>query len=252
MDLTPPLRGAAEAGLDAHLRKLRARDEVSKEEESAIRGMIADTRKFEPHTVLVREGEELHQSILVVDGWLARTKDNRKGDRQILELHIAGDFADLHGFTLKCLDHSLTALTPTEVALVPHARVRQLIDQHPHLSRLYWFSTNLDAAIQRQWTFALGRLSARARMAHLFCEFFVRLQIIGRTQEEGFELPLTQSQLSECLGLTPVHVNRTLQSLRVQGLVELEGRRLSILDATRLRHVAEFDPDYLYLERRPR
>jgi CRP-like cAMP-binding protein len=235
--------------IETHLRKARIRAALSAKEEAAIENLISETRQVRTNATIVRHGEILKHSILLLDGWLARTRDTSKGERQILELHVAGDFADLHGFTLKYLDHDLVALTPSRIALAPHESVHRLVEQHPRLARLYWLMTNIDAAIQREWTFSMARRSATARLAHLFCELFERLQIADRVQGDSYDLPLTQGELSECVGLTPVHVNRTLQSLRSSGLITLEARRLTILDHGGLRAIAEFDPEYLYMKR---
>jgi CRP-like cAMP-binding protein len=248
VEVMASVRDPIGAGLEAHFRKLRARDEVSAAEEKAIRTVFVETREVPAHAVVVRRGQELSQSILLLDGWLARAQNTRKGARQILEVHLPGDFVDLHGFTLKRLDHDLIALTPATIAIAPYDRIRQLIDNYPHLARLYWLTTNIDAAIQRQWTFAMSRLPALARMARFFCELFLRLQVIDRATNNGFNFCLTQPQLGECLGLSAVHVNRTLQSLRSRGLVQLDNRYLTIVDGVQLRDLGEFSPDYLYLD----
>ena len=133
---------------------------------------------------------------------------------------------------------------------MPHRKVAQIIERFPRLARAFWFSTNIHAAITRELALSLGQRTALARMAHLFCELRYRLDLVGRTRTDGYELPLTQRELSECLGMTVVHVNRTLQALRGSGLVEFENRRVSILDRRGLEGVAEFDPSYLYLDRR--
>jgi CRP-like cAMP-binding protein len=126
-----------------------------------------------------------------------------------------------------------------------------MTERYPRLTRIYWFLTNLDAAIHREWSLSLGQRSAISRMAHLFCEMQVRLEIIGRTDGNSYDFPLTQRELAECLGLTVVHANRTLQELRRRRLVEFSSRRLTILDRDGLCGLAEFDPSYLYLEKRP-
>jgi CRP-like cAMP-binding protein len=135
--------------------------------------------------------------------------------------------------------------------VVPHERLQELTERFPRLGRIYWFVTNIDAAIHREWALSLGQRSAIARMAHLFCEMHARLDAVGRTDGERYEFPLTQRELSECLGLTVVHANRTIQELRRRGLVELENRQLTIRNRRGLEGVAEFDPAYLYLDRRP-
>lgn len=237
--------------ISVHLKKLRKRTEISADEERAIRDAVAETRRLPADEVVVRAGEELNSSLMLLDGWMARSKDLQSGERQMTELHIAGDFPDLHGFTLKRLDHDVLTLTECRIAVVPHDRLKELTERHPHLGRVYWDQTNIDAAIHREWTLSLGQRSAISRMAHLFCEIYVRLEVVGRADHNICELPLTQRELSECLGLTVVHANRTLQELRRRGLVELENRVLTILDRRGLEGVAEFDPAYLYLERRP-
>jgi len=237
--------------ITAHLKKLRKRTEISPEEERVLRSLIVESRRIPADRILIRAGEELTNSVFLLDGWMARSKDMATGERQVTELHITGDFPDLHGFTLKRLDHDIVTLSECTIGLVPHERLLEVTRDYPHLTRVFWFSTNVDAAITRELALSLGQRSAIARMAHLFCELYVRLDVVGRTKGNRYEFPLTQRELSECLGLTVVHVNRTLQELRRKGLVEFENRHLTILDRLGLEGIAEFDPNYLYLERRP-
>jgi CRP-like cAMP-binding protein len=235
--------------IELHLKKLRRRDNISAEEEQAIRGLVSHTVQMPADKVLVRAGERVKESTILLKGWAARAKDLPSGHRQFAEIHVAGDFVDLHSFTLKRLDHDVISLTPCVLGAVPHERLKEMTERLPHLTRVYWFATNLDAAIHREWALSLGRRSAISRMAHLFCELLIRLEIVGLTSGNSYEFPLTQVELGESLGLTAVHVNRTLQELRRMGLIELESRRMSILDLDRLKAVAEFDDSYLYLEK---
>lgn len=236
----------------SHIQKLRRRHDISAAEESAIGSAVTEVRRLRAHQTVIRSGQRLNESTLLVEGWLARVKDLRSGVRQFTELHVSGDFADLHSFTLKRLEHDVVSLTPCTVAIVPHDRLREITEKFPHLGRVYWFQTNLDAAIHREWTVSMARRSAIARMAHLLCEMCERLDIIGRVQQGRFAFPLTQSDLAECLGLTSVHVNRTLQELRKRGLIRLENREAELLDPPALQELAEFDPSYLYLEKQGR
>ena len=238
--------------IDALLSKLRARDRLSAEEEAAVRDAIGEVREVPADRTIIRSGDELSSSTLLIEGLLCRYKDLRDGSRQICELHVAGDFADLHSFTLKRLDHNIMTLTPCRIALAPHARLEAITRDFPHLTRLFWFSTNLDAAIHREWMLSLGRRSALARVAHFFCEMQVRLGLVGLADAGGYALALTQTDLAECLGLTPIHVNRTLKQLREKGLVEFRRGRVTIGDRDGLRRIAEFDPAYLHLEQRDR
>lgn len=237
--------------ISVHLKKLKRRIEISSDEERALRSVISETRRVGPDQILIRGGQELNVSLLLIDGWLARSKDLPGGQRQVTQLHVAGDFADLHSFTLKCLDHDVMTLSDCIIGVAPHERIKELTENFPKIARYYWFSTNVDAAITRELALSLGQRSAISRMAHLFCELHVRLDAVGHARDDGFDFPLTQRELSECLGLTVVHVNRTIQELRRRGLVELENRQLTILDKRGLEGVAEFDPSYLYLDRAP-
>jgi CRP-like cAMP-binding protein len=238
--------------IEKHLMKLRARDEVSAEEEQAIRSLVSHTIDLPADEIFIHAGRDLSESTLLLDGWMARAKDLQSGQRQLAELQIAGDFVDLHGFTLKRLDHDILTLSPCRVAVVPHDRLKDVTERFPHLTRLFWLMTNIDAAIQREWTLSLGRRTAISRMAQLFCELRLRLGVIGQVNAESYDFPLTQVELGECLGLTAVHVNRTIQELRRNRIVQLEHRRVTILDVKALESIAEFDRRYLYLEKRPR
>jgi CRP-like cAMP-binding protein len=251
--MDPALTASADADpLALHLMRLRARDHIEAEEEAAIRRIVREYRDISADEVFIREGEELTSSTILIEGIMCRYKDLRGGERQITELHVAGDFVDLHSFTLKRLDHDVMALSPSRVAIVPHERLADLTAAYPHLARVYWFSTNLDAAIHREWQLSLGRRSAVSRLAHIFCELEVRLGLVGLTEGGSYALPVTQMDLSECLGLTPVHLNRVLQELRADGLLEFRSGRVTIRDRVRLERLAEFDPNYLYLEKRSR
>jgi CRP-like cAMP-binding protein len=238
--------------IERHLVKLRARDDISDAEEQAIRSAVADIEAYPSDRTFIRRGATLEHSTLLLDGFMCRYKDLSEGQRQITELHVGGDFADLHSFTLKRLDHNVMTLTPCRVALIPHERLRAITQEFPHLTRVYWFATNLDAAIHREWEVSLGRRTALSRLANLLCELHVRLGIVGLADDSGYELPLTQTDVAECLGLTSVHVNRMLKELRERGLADFRAGRVVLLDLDGLRSVAEFDPLYLYLEKRSR
>ena len=235
-----------------HLLKLRARDEISAEEEQAIRGAVAEIREFPADKTVIEANRPLTVSTLLLEGLMCRYKDLSEGQRQITELHVPGDFVDLHSFTLKHLDHAILTLTRCKVAIVPHANLDRITERYPHLTRVLWFTTNLDACIAREGEVSLGRRNAIQRTAHLFCELRVRLGIVGLTDGNSYALDVTQIELAECLGLTAVHVNRVLKELRERGLMEFRGGRVTITDFAELERVADFDSNYLYLRREPR
>lgn len=243
---------ASLTGVTALAMKLRARDTLSPEEEQVLRDAVGEIREIRPGHVIVRSGDQLDVSVLLERGIVARYKDLADGERQIQELHIIGDFVDLHGFLLKRLDHNIGAVSACRIALVPHSRLTRITEQHPHLARLLWFSTVLDASIQRETILSVGRRSAIARIAHLVCELSIRLGIIGLGDRHGFPLPIKQMDIADATGLTSVHVNRMLKQLRDEEMMTFRNGLVTIHNWDRLAEVAEFDPIYLHLERFPR
>ena len=242
----------AEEAVAGLVRKLRARDVISRQEEEVLAAAVSEIQEARPGKILVRAGVSLSECKLLVEGMVCRYKELHEGQRQILELHVSGDFVDLHSFPLKRLEHNIAALTPVRIAIVPHDRLKRLTEEHPHLARLLWFSTLLDAAIHREWILSIGRRSALARVAHLLCELYVRMDVIGLAPDQCYPLPLTQADLADATGLTAVHVNRMLRKLRDESLLTFRNGKVAIHDWGGLIRTAEFDPAYLYLERRPR
>src|SRR5687768_8880993 len=250
--MTRPTDGECDAALATLMFKLRARDRISDDEAAILRDSIAEIIELPPGKVLVRAGVELSVCTLLFDGIVGRYKDLADGQRQIMELHVTGDFLDLHSFLLKRLEHNVGSMTPVRMAIVPHEAIRKITEEQPHLTRILWFSTLLDAAIHREKILTVGRRSAVARLAHLFCELAVRLGIVGKADETGYRLDLTQTDLADVTGLTAIHVNRMLKKLRDGGLMTFRGGEVVIHDWEGLQRIAEFDPAYLFLERRPR
>ncbi|MEA3061191.1 MAG: hypothetical protein QOJ94_972 [Sphingomonadales bacterium] len=250
--MTEPADQGVERALEALLLKLRARDVVNEAEQEVLRGAIARTGELAAGRPLVRPQVTLSESILLFEGLVCRYKDLAGGERQIMELHVPGDFVDLHGFLLKRLDHTVGTLTPVRYAVVPHDALRMITETQPHLARILWFSTLVDAAIHREQIVSVGRRTALSRIAHLLCELNVRLNIVGLADSDGYALPLTQADVADATGLTSVHVNRMLRKLRNDDLLTFRNGRVTIHDWDGLQRVAEFDPTYLHLERRPR
>src|SRR3569623_1017144 len=196
----------------------------------------------------MREQVPLTQCTLLLDGFVERYKDMADGRRQILAIHVPGDFVDLHSYPLKKLEHSVAALTPIRVAFMPHSAVRALTETSATLTELLWRSTLVDAAINREWIVSIGARGAAVRLAHLFCEKNVRLQRIGLSDGKQFVFPVTQIDLADATGLTAVHANRMLRQLREDGLVEFRGGHVRIADWDALRRFAGFDTGYLFID----
>jgi CRP-like cAMP-binding protein len=220
---------------------------ISEAERRMLEESVERSATFRARQVIVRENVPANQCTLVTEGFVERFKDTEDGRRQILAIHLPGDFVDLHSYPLKKLEHSVAAITACKVTFVPHAAIRALTEKSPVLTELLWRSTMIDAAVNREWIVSLGTRSAAVRLAHLFCELFVRMERLGMTSGNRFALPMTQIDLGDATGLTAVHVNRMLRKLRNAGLVEARQGEIEILDWPALRDFAGFDPNYLYL-----
>lgn len=242
-----------ERGVDDWIRNIRRRDStLSHEEEDALRGVLSELITPAADVDVVREHDRQTRSHLLLEGWAGRYINLADGRRQIVAIHVPGDFVDLHSFPLQIMDHSVATFTPCRIALAPHDRLRAVTIAHPHLARLMWLSTLIDASILRQWLVGAGKRSALEQTAHLFCELYVRLQLTGRTEGQTFIFPLSQAELADCMGLSAVHANRVLQELRATGVIAWRGRHVEIVNWPSLQALAEFDPIYLNLVDSPR
>ena len=226
---------------------LSRRDRLSDEEMSLVGSLPIRRETFRNGSQIIAEDSRPGESCMVLRGFAGRSHYMKDGGRQITALHVPGDFVDLHAYLLKVMDHGVVAIGPCEVGFVPYGSVRRLTEENHHLGRLFWLSTVIDGAIQRAWITCLGRLSAEQRMAHLFCEIYLRLEAAGVASGNQFAFPLTQAQVADLLGLSVVHINRRLQELRSTGLVDWRNGMISIRDFDQLADLADFDPTYLSL-----
>ena len=233
-------------------RKLRSFDEVTDAEVRVLEQTMRGTRHFEAGQELVSAEDRPSHSTMIVEGWAARARTLESGARQITAIHVPGDFVDLHSFLLHKMDHSVVALSPCRAAIAPHERLKRITQEQSHLTRLLWLNTLVDAGIHRNWIVGMGRLSSAGHMAQLFCELYVRLKAVDLARDFEFEMPLTQPVLADALGLSLVHVSRTLRELRSEKLVDWRARNVKILDWDRLTAVAQFEPTYLSLTPEPR
>ncbi|MGF7147350.1 CRP-like cAMP-binding protein [Sphingomonas zeicaulis] len=220
-------------------------------ERRVLEDAIIEVKTVSPRTTLASVGEPLSHSTLLVEGIMSRHIDDRNGLRQLVAIHVPGDFVDLHAFPLRVLDHDVGTMTAATVAIVPHRRLDSIMRDMPDLARKLWFSTLLDAAIHRAWLFRLGRLDAVGRVAHFLCETNVRLMAAGLSDGRRFALGLTQADLSEICGLTPVHINRVMRQLREDGMCVFRSSLVEVQSPERLAVRGQFDPAYLYFETPP-
>jgi CRP-like cAMP-binding protein len=212
-----------------------------------IEGRIRDVARGED---LLREGDRPTEAVVVIAGLLQRYTVSPQGRRQIHSVYIAADTPSLETLHLDTMDNALGALAPSRVGLVPHAELHRVMDARPKLRDLIWRETLVQAALFREWLMRNSQMLAHARIAHFFCEIMARARAAGLTDGKAFDLPMTQEDLADVLGMTAVHVNRTLGLLRAGNLAEYRGGRLALLDRQGLADAAEFDPAYLHLRKR--
>jgi len=205
-------------------------------------------KKVERHGYIVRERETTTHSCVMLSGYAMRHKIVMGGARQIVAVHMKGDLVDLQNSFLGVADHSVQVLTDSEVALIPREAVKKLGFERPNVGMAMWHDTLVDGSVFREWIANVGRRDAHARIAHLLCEFSLRLKVAGLGAETDYELPMTQEQLADCVGLTPVHVNRTLKALEAANLIARKSSRGIIIgDWKKLAEAGDFDSNYLHL-----
>lgn len=206
-----------------------------------------ELRTVEANSVFVPEGARGNAIHVLLDGWAARFKMLDNGSRQVPALRLAGDICNLDALYLDRMDCGTVSLTRCTVAAIPREGLLALIDRRPGVRAAIGRMAAVDNGVSAQWTVCLGRRSARERLAHLLCELQARLRAVGASGDDGFALPLTQEEIADVLGLTAVHVNRTLQTLRGSGLIRLKDQRLQVPDVQALQELAGFDARYLHL-----
>lgn len=244
---------SADAAHPLHLlvRRLQANHDLSPEDRAAVLGLPFKLRMLEPATYTVREGDQPRTCCILVSGFAFRQKITGDGARQIIALHIPGEAMDFQNLFLNVSDHNVQMLTRGTVAEVQLPALQDLALNRPAVGRAILITTLIEASIFREWVLNVGRRDSRSRMAHLLCEFAVRLDGQGLTTDDhGYELPMTQEQLADATGLTPVHVNRVLKALEAEGLIVRNRRNIGFPDWKALRDVGDFNQRYLHLRER--
>jgi len=232
--------------LGAVVRRWSKHAKLSRDDVEALLSLPFTRKTFGKDAYIVREGQKAVECCLLLRGLAFRQKLLRDGSRQIISFHIPTEFVDLQNSLLGVADHSVQSLFRAECALIPRDALTRVADEHPALRMAMWVDTLIDASIFREWVVNVGRRDSRARIAHLLCELILRLQRIGAGHDGQYDFPMTQEQLADATGLTAVHTNRTLQSLRKDGLIQLTAKSLTVLDWEGLREVGDFDELYLH------
>jgi len=212
----------------------------------ALQAVTVETRTFAAKADLIREGDRPGPVFVMLEGWSFRYKVLPNGTRQITAFLMPGDCCDLHIGLLAEMDHSIRTITKSEVATIERERMDALMDAHPRIARAMYISQLIDEGIMRAWITSMGRRSSIERAAHLICELYLRAYNIGLTSDSGLALPLSQLLLADALGMTPVHLNRVLQDLKLQGAMTLQRGTLFVVDPVKLVRIAGFDENYLH------
>jgi CRP-like cAMP-binding protein len=233
--------------LELMARKLSVHAHLSGNDRAALLGLPFTYRELDAGSYLVREGETPDQCAVLISGYGFRQKLTGNGTRQIVSIHLPGDPLDLQHLFLDVADHNVQILTRAEVAIIPRDALRSISKTSPAIGHAILVNILVDASIFREWVLNIGRRSARSRLAHLLCEFAARLDAIHLSGTAGYQLPMTQEQLGDALGLTPVHINRTLKALDSEGLITRHRRHVTFPDPSALRGLADFNPRYLHL-----
>lgn len=231
-------------------RRLEELTPLTDEDRSELARLCSQsTHTIAPKRDLIREGEEPRSVYLILEGWACLYRTLENGRRQIVDFAIPGDLCDLNVFILDAMDHSIEAITRLRVAEIGRQVLHHVVTTYPNITTALWCQELVSKSIHREWIVNVAQRSAQQRIAHLFCEMYLRLESVGLTHGFSCDFPPTQSQLADATGMTSVHVNRSLQELRRSGLVEFQRQRLTIPNMLALQHAGLFNPEYLHHRR---
>lgn len=228
------------------IRKLRTAGTLDQADLDLLDGLTKDVREFGARRDIIREGEKPDHVHLMLEGWSCRYQVLPDGGKQVTAFLVPGDFCDVHITMFGEMDHSIGTLNAAKVAFIARDLMFKLIER-PAIARALWWASLVDEAVLRAWIVNLGRRDSFERIAHLVCELHARLRNVGLADNNEFDLPLTQEDLSDALGLSQVHVNRVLKRLRAEGVMTFKRQQIAILDIRKLQSIAGFDASYLHL-----
>ena len=232
---------------NALTRKLESYEPLSPEDRHALDALVPKVRQVGARVDLIREGDEPENVLLILDGFACRYKVLPDGQRQIMAYLVPGDFCDLNVFILDQMDHNIGTISQCQVVDIPRKAIDEISTRHPSVTRAFLWCALVDGAVLREWLVNMGVRPPNQRIAHLFCELHSRLEVVGRVADDSYAFPFTQTEIAETMGLSNVHVNRTIRELKALNLIRIKGRVLTILDVERLKDYCRFTPNYLHL-----
>ena len=229
------------------IRKLESNFKLTYEEKLALQEVPIQIADIKSNQDFVKIGDRPSQCCVVLEGFSCVYKLTSEGKRQIMALHVPGDIPDLQSLHLDIIDINIASISACKLGYVQHDDLHRLFKRHPRLNDAFWRQTLVDAAIFREWLLNIGQREAYTRIAHIICEILLRLKAVGLVEDETFTMPVTQAELADATGMTPVHMNRVLQTLRTDGLISGKRNQMHIPDWQKLVEAGEFDPIYLHL-----
>jgi CRP-like cAMP-binding protein len=229
------------------LQKLASQSTLAEDETEALLALPYSLAHLKRGEFIVREGARATHCCVLLSGFAHRSKVTGEGDRQILSVHLRGDLVDLQNSNIEIADHSVEALTDADVAFIARQDIIDIAARYPNVARALWKETVIDGSITREWLLNVGHRDARQRISHLLCELALRQEAAGICSEPQYEWPMIQEQIGDAMGLTSVHVNRTMQGLRAEGLLRTTGRKMTILNWLGLQSAGDFSPAYLHM-----
>lgn len=222
--------------------------EVTEFDKSLLRRLKIRPKRLVADEIVLEQGETAEHCVIVQSGMLAACQDLPNNKRQIVSAHFPGEIPDIQSFFSHRVYHTLFAINEALVGILSRAELKQTISESPALTDAFWRQTLIDGAIFRQWITSNGNRGSLAGTAHLLCELMTRAAAANLLSNSGtWTLPFTQQQLGDALGLSVVHVNRTLRTLREGNAAIIESGRLRVLDWAKLSAIAGFDQSYLQL-----
>lgn len=224
--------------------KLGRGSELAPDDRDALLSLCSPARSIPARSDLAAEGDPLNTLFLVLEGWVCRYRMLSSGTRQIIALLLPGDLSQPFGAAPKTQSHSLMALNAVRVCEISPRALRALTRSNPRIEDALWLDLHLERDLTHELVVSLGRRTATERLAYFFCEIFFRLAAVQLIERPVFEIPLIQTELADLLGLSAVHVNRSLKELRRRQLLTWRGRHFHILRPAELRELGQFEPNY--------
>ncbi len=242
--------GAVKEGVGPLVNRLQRLHSLAMEDVHALETLMQNSHVQAAGHPLFQEDLRCDHVCVLVEGIACRYRMFAGGRRQILGYILPGDMCDAQFVTLGAPDHNVDMLTRGLVVKITTMKLIEVLAAFPAIRRALEMAAMIDKAILRQWFVNLAQRSASQRLAHFLCEYLIRMEQIGCLDESGsVPFGINQVALADTLGMSTVHVNRTLQSLRAANLIVLRKRHLHVLDRKRLVAMAEFKSDYLQIRK---